>query len=71
MQLQLALVGGELLFGLLQLQRELGRGGAIAGLEVRLGLGFELLDVAPVRLRLAGDALDQPAVLLQPDRGLP
>jgi hypothetical protein len=65
-QLQLPLVGGELLFGLLQLQRELGRGGAIARLEIRLGFGLELLDVGPVRLRLARHALDQPAVLLQP-----
>ena len=65
-QLELLLVGGELLFGLLQLERELRGGGAIAGLEIRLGLGLELLDVGAVGLRLARDALDQPAVLLQP-----
>ena len=65
--LQLLLVRGQLLLRLLQLQRELGRGLAIAGLEVGLGLGFELLDVRPVRRHLPGDPLDQPAVLLEAD----
>ena len=46
--LELLLVGGQLLFGLLQLERELRRRGAIAGLQVGLGLGLELLHVRPV-----------------------
>jgi hypothetical protein len=48
---QLLLVGGELGLRLLQLERELCRGGAIAGLEVGLGLGLELLEVR----RVGGD----------------
>ena len=40
---------------------------AVAGLQIRLGLGFELLHVRPVGRDLPGDALDQAAVLLEPD----
>ncbi len=52
-------------FGLLQLERELCRGGAIAGLEVGLRLRFELLHVRLVGGDLPGDPLDEPAVLLE------
>ena len=45
---QLLLVRPELLFGFLQLQREFRRRRPIARLEVRLGLGFELLHVRAV-----------------------
>jgi hypothetical protein len=65
---ELAFVGLQLPLGLLQLERELRRRGAVARLEIGLGLGLELLDVRLVRLDLARDALDQPAVLLEPPR---
>ena len=71
MHLELLLVGGELLLGLLQLERELRRRRPIAGLQVGLGFGLELLHVRPVRRHLPRDALDQAAILLEPAAALP
>ena len=68
--LELLLVGGQFFLGLLQLERELRRGRPIAGPQVGLGLGLELLHVRPVGRHLAGDALDQAAVLLEPGAAL-
>ena len=66
------LVHPELLFvlldlplGLLQLQRELGGGLAVPGLEIGLGLRGELVEVSLAVLDLARHALHQAAVLLQ------
>ena len=56
---------GQLL-GLLQLQRELRGGVAIARLEVRLGLRRQLGDLGIAVLDLTRHALDQAAVLLEP-----
>ena len=69
--LELLLVGRELGLRLLQLQRELRRRRAIAGLQVRLRLGLELLHVRPVGGDLTRDALDEAAILLEARRGLP
>ena len=66
MHLELALVGRELLFRFLQLERELRRRRAIAGFQIRLRLGLELLHVRAAGRRLPRDALDEAAVLLQP-----
>ena len=62
---QLLLIGGQLALGLLQLERELGGGIALAGLQVSFGLGFELLHMVAAHLHLAGDALHQGAVGFQ------
>ena len=59
-------MAGQLLFRFLQLERELGGGRAIAGFQIGLGLGLELLHVRAVRGDLTRDALDEPAILLQP-----
>src|SRR5262249_20719192 len=52
--------------GLGQLEREAAGGLAIAGLEIRLGLRGQLVDLVLAVLDLAADALDQRAVLLEP-----
>jgi hypothetical protein len=67
---QLLLVASQLLFGLLELEGEFGCRGAIARLQVRLGLGLEFLYVRPVGRHLTGDALHQPAVLLEASSAL-
>ena len=64
--LQLLLVGGELFLGFLQLERELRGGRPIAGLQIGLGLGLELLHVRSVGRHLAGHTLDEAAILLEP-----
>ena len=64
--LELALVLRQVLLGLLQLQGELGRRLAVAGLQVGLDLGLQAGDVRLVGGHLPADALDQGPVLLQP-----
>ena len=64
--LELGLVLGQVLLGLLQLQGELGRRLAVAGLQVGLDLGLQVGDVRLVGGHLPADALDQGPVLLQP-----
>ncbi len=62
MRRELLLVRGQFPLRLLQLERELGGGIALAGLQVRFGLGLELLNVIPAHLHLARDTLDQGTV---------
>ena len=66
MHLELGLVLGQLGLGLLQLQGELGRRLAVAGLQVGLDLAFQVGDVLLGVLHLPRHALDQRPVLLQP-----
>jgi hypothetical protein len=70
-----ALVHGELLpvllelaLGLLQLERELGGGLAVAGLEVGLGLGLELAGVGLALLDLAATRSTSPRYCSRPTR---
>jgi len=67
-QLQLRLVGGELLFGLLQLEANFEAVARSPALRYALVSASSFWTWAPVGLRLARHALDQPAVLFQPAR---
>src|SRR4029079_12382137 len=70
MHLKLALVCGQFLFRLLQLECELCSRGAIACLEIGLRFGLELLHVRLVGRDLPGDAFDEAAVLFETDAAL-
>ena len=65
MHLELAFILAQLLLGLLQLQRKLGRVLAVAGLQVAFDLRFEHRHVLLVAGHLPAHALDQRPILLQ------
>ena len=65
MQLELLLVGGELAFAFCSSSANLAAASRSPGLQIRLGLASSFLTCARFAWHLAGDPLDQAAILLE------